>query len=95
MLSLLDEIGLSDEFVRPDANDTEFKYWPYKAKVMLNRFENDPGMKQKPFSDYALRFYNKYDKESFEIAVEWNSTFSQTEIDRENKLDKKLRKEKD
>ena len=64
-----------NKFVRPDNEDKDFESIPYRARVMIDRY-NATGAKAFPFSDYAIAFYDKYDKESYALAVRWNGNFS-------------------
>ena len=89
-----EDILINTDFIRPDKNDEEFKFYPYRARIVIDKIQSGI-IARKPFADYHLRFYNKYDKESFEIASKWNLRFTPIEIARENAHDKKVRKEKD
>lgn len=81
----VDDGEFHKDFVRPKNIDKEFESIPYRAQVMIDRY-NTYGAKRYPFSDYALAFYDKYDKESYVLAARWNTHFNNDAREIMNKI---------
>jgi len=72
------------KFVSAEENDDEFQFFPYKAKVVIQKSLNS--LEFLPFSDYTIAFYKKYDPESHDIAIRYNRHFPIDIVNKNNAI---------